>query len=108
VCGAGSAGAKHTRLQIPLKLGWALTVHRAQGMTLSRVELMLEGAFACGQAYVALSRVTGLQGLWMRSPCATCSSAMRDPEPAEIPLRFPLRVFGCWVFGFAALWRALV
>jgi hypothetical protein len=91
VCGAGSAGAKHTRLQIPLKLGWALTVHRAQGMTLSRVELMLEGAFACGQAYVALSRVTGLQGLWMRSPCAACFSATRDKDWLRFPYVVPAR-----------------
>lgn len=63
-----TVGGKLTRRAIPLKLGWALTIHRAQGQTLTRAELLLDGAFACGQAYVALSRVTGLKGLWMRAP----------------------------------------
>ena len=63
----GSGAGSLTRYQIPLKLGWALTVHRAQGMTLSRVEIHVDGAFACGQAYVALSRATGTKGLWLRS-----------------------------------------
>lgn len=63
--GVGGKG-ELLRIQLPLKLGWALTVHRAQGCTLSRAELQLENAFACGQAYVALSRVKSLQGLWIR------------------------------------------
>jgi hypothetical protein len=62
----GGAGAM-SRKQLPLKLGWALTVHRAQGMTLTRAEVDLDGAFECGQSYVALSRVTSLAGLWLRT-----------------------------------------
>ena len=42
-------GRKASRTQIPLKLAWALTVHRAQGMTLDKVECVLGDAFAEGQ-----------------------------------------------------------
>ncbi len=54
--------------QLPLRLGWALTIHRAQGLTLERVFIDLSrGAFAAGQAYVAISRVTRLEGLVLRT-----------------------------------------
>ncbi|HET7838808.1 MAG TPA: DEAD/DEAH box helicase [Rectinemataceae bacterium] len=54
--------------QLPLQLGWALTIHRAQGRTLERVFVDLsQGAFAAGQAYVAISRVTKLEGLVLRT-----------------------------------------
>ena len=54
------------RYHYPLRLAWALTVHKSQGMTLSRAELQLDRAFACGQVYVALSRVKSLDGLFIR------------------------------------------
>lgn len=52
-----------TRTQIPLRLAWALTVHKAQGATLPLVKVDLNGCFAPGQAYVALSRATCKSGL---------------------------------------------
>ena len=55
--------------QLPLKPAWALTVHRSQGLTFSRVVIdFAGGAFTGGQTYVALSRCTSLEGITLLKP----------------------------------------
>lgn len=56
-------------IQFPLRLGWALTIHRSQGMTLRTIVMDLgRGSFERGQTYVALSRVRRLEDLVLQQP----------------------------------------
>ena len=56
-----------SRTQIPLMAAWAMTIHKAQGMTLDRVVVDLADTFEKGHDYVALSRARGLEGLKVES-----------------------------------------
>ena len=57
--------------QFPLRLAWAVTIHKSQGLTFDKAVIDSQAAFAHGQVYVALSRCKTLDGLVLRSPVPT-------------------------------------
>ncbi|WP_040167625.1 ATP-dependent DNA helicase [Microbacterium gorillae] len=66
--------------QFPLRLAWAVTIHKSQGKTYERAIIDLgSGAFAPGQTYVALSRLTALEGLYLTRPLRP-SDIRVDPD----------------------------
>lgn len=72
--------------QYPLKLSWAITIHKSQGKTFDRAIIDLgKGAFESGQAYVALSRIRTLDGVALRNPL-TPRDIFVDPRISEFHL----------------------
>lgn len=68
-----------TFVQFPLRPAWAVTIHKAQGLTFDKVKVNAADAFAFGQVYVALSRCRSLEGLTLTSPL-TASVAFGDKD----------------------------
>jgi len=69
--------------QYPLRLAWAVTIHKSQGKTFSNVIIDIgDGAFAPGQIYVALSRCTSLNGLVLKKPIGR-QHIMLDPSVVQ-------------------------
>jgi tetratricopeptide (TPR) repeat protein len=77
-----------TFTQFPVRLAWAITVHKSQGLTFSRAVIdFTGGVFAGGQTYVALSRCTSLEGIQLRKPISRADIFVR-PEIVQFSERF--------------------
>lgn len=74
--------------QFPIRLAWAITVHKSQGLTFSRVRIDFSGGvFAGGQTYVALSRCTSLEGIQLKASIQRSDIFVRN-EVAQFATRY--------------------
>lgn len=84
-------------IQYPLKLAWAITIHKSQGLTFDKAIIDAEAAFSHGQVYVALSRCRTLEGIVLSTPLRSSSikidktvhsftqqAAANPPDPAKL------------------------
>lgn len=77
-----------TFVQFPIRLAWAITIHKSQGLTFHQVTIDFSGGtFAGGQAYVALSRCTSLQGITLRQELRRSDVFVR-PEVVQFAQQF--------------------
>ena len=74
--------------QLPLRIAWAITIHKSQGLTFEKVIIDAGAAFAFGQVYVALSRCRTLEGISLESPIHS-SAIYSDTHVAEFSSDIP-------------------
>lgn len=73
--------------QIPLRLAWAITVHKSQGMTLDAARIDLRKAFVEGMGYVALSRVKNMDNLYLSGINRMALAVSEDAQAIDVQLR---------------------
>lgn len=73
--------------QVPLRLAWAITIHKSQGMSLDAAEIDLSKTFAYGMGYVALSRVKSLEGIRLIGMNATAFMVDNDVAKFDVELK---------------------
>lgn len=90
--------------QVPLRLAWAITIHKSQGLTFDKAIIDAEASFAHGQTYVALSRCKTLEGIVLKTPIKSTSIVndvtvnsfnkhVEDNEPTEKDLEVSKKQF---------------
>ena len=84
------------RHQFPLKLSWACTAHKVQGMTAKKVVVNLDRTFSPGQAYVAISRVTSKDGLFIETNNET---ALQKKIYADLDVKLALGSMDRYLFA---------
>ncbi len=84
--------------QLPLRLAWAITVHKSQGMSLDAAEVDLSRAFAPGQGYVALSRLRTLDGLVL----------LKELNPTALQMHPRVVEFDKWLHKDSYKWERVI
>jgi len=110
---------KGTFQHFPIRLAWAITVHKSQGLTFQKAIMDLSQCFAPGQMYVALSRLTSLEGLVLSEPIKALNfstdaaidsfiSLKRDTKSLEDSIDADTRQFHLYCLGTAFDFKPLI